>query len=456
MKVEAYMKNEVAVDMTTGSIAPQILKFAVPVLLGLIFQRIYNFADSYIVGRYLGDNALAAVSVAGVGMYLMQSLVIGLTTGVSVVMSQYYGAKNEQAVEETFFSSIYVVWYMTLLVTVVGVLGTRPLLIALQTPEEILDEAVFYLQLICGGCIGTMLYNWISAVLRSLGNSVIPLVFLGISSALNIFLDWLFVAVVPLGVGGAAFATVLAQLISGVACLIYAWKVLPQLRIRKDRLKLNRTIGKQMLVYGLPAALQMSIISISDMTLQAVVNTYGTALVVAYGVCLKVEGLGMQIGDALGTALGTFAGQNAGAGNADRIKAGLRAAAGMCVIGYAVVSPFIFFAAPVIMRMFTDSETSIGYGVEYMHIFAPFLIGVGILGLFHNLLRAVGDVKVTICMGLSEVVTRIGFAFLFSYLWDYHGLWFVSPLTWCCAAMVGAARYLSGAWKRKMERMEMV
>ena len=193
-----------------------------------------------------------------------------------------------------------------------------------------------------------------------------------------------------------------------------------------------------------------------DMTLQAVVNTYGTALVVAYGVCLKVEGLGMQIGDALGTALGTFAGQNAGAKDIDRIKAGLRSTVGMCIIGYAVVSPFIYFAAPVIMRMFTDSETSIGYGVEYMRIFAPFLIGVGILTLFHNLLRAVGDVKITICMGISEVITRIGFAFLFSYLWGYHGLWFVSPLTWCCAAMVGAARYLSGTWKRKLDQMEMV
>ena len=444
------MKKEVTVDMTTGSIGPQILRFAMPVLLGLIFQRIYNFADSYIVGRFLGDNALAAVSVAGVGMYLMQSLVIGLTTGVTVVMSQYYGAKNEKAVEETFFSSIYVVLYMTLLVTVVGLIGTRPLLLALQTPKEILDESALYLQLIFAGCVGTMLYNWISAVLRSLGNSVIPLVFLGISSALNIFLDWLFVAVLPMGVGGAAFATVLAQLISGVACLVYAWRLLPQLRLRKDRMKLNRVIGKQILVYGLPAALQMSIISVSDMTLQAVVNTYGTALVVAYGVCLKVEGLGMQIGDALGTALGTFAGQNAGAKNINRIKAGMRSTGGMCIIGYAVISPIIFLSAPLIMRMFTDSETSIGYGVEYMRIFAPFLIGVGILTLFHNLLRAVGDVKITICMGISEVITRIGFAFLFSCLWGYHGLWFVSPLTWCCAAMVGAVRYLSGTWKRKL------
>ena len=196
----------------------------------------------------------------------------------------------------------------------------------------------------------------------------------------------------------------------------------------------------------------MSIISISDMTLQAVVNTYGTTLVVAYGVCVKVEGLGMQVGDALGTALGTFAGQNTGAKNISRIKAGFRTTFALNAIGYAIVSPLIFILAPLLMRLFTDNQASIGCGVEYMHIFAPFLIGVGTLNLFHNLLRAVGDVKITIWMGISEVITRIGFAFLFSYLWGYHGLWWVSPLTWWCAAGVGGLRYLSGVWKKKIEK----
>lgn len=448
---EMSMKKEVMVDMTSGRIAPQILRFAMPVLLGLVFQRIYNFADSYIVGHFLGDNALAAVSVAGVGMYLVFSLIIGLTTGVTVVMSQYYGAKEEDKVVKTFFSSIFIALGMTILVTVIGLLTTRPLLIVLQTPAEVLDAAVLYLRIICAGSVGTMLYNWISAVLRSLGNSVVPLIFLGISSLLNIVFDILFVAVIPMGVGGAAFATVLAQVISGVACLLYAWKILPMLRIRRDKLKLDTYIGKQMLVYGLPAALQMSIISISDMTLQAVVNTYGTTLVVAYGVCIKVEGLGMQVGDALGTALGTFTGQNTGAKNIERIKAGFRTTFLLNAIGYAVVSPLIFLLAPVIMRMFTESQEAIGYGVEYMHIFAPFLIGVGTLNLFHNMLRAVGDVKITIWMGISEVITRIGFAFLFSCLWGYWGLWWVSPITWWCAAGLGGLRYLSGVWKKKIE-----
>ena len=179
---EMSMKKEVMVDMTSGRIAPQILRFAMPVLLGLVFQRIYNFADSYIVGHFLGDNALAAVSVAGVGMYLVFSLIIGLTTGVTVVMSQYYGAKEEDKVVKTFFSSIFIALGMTIFVTVIGLFMTRPLLIVLQTPAEVLDEAVLYLRIICAGSVGTMLYNWISAVLRSLGNSVVPLIFLGIST----------------------------------------------------------------------------------------------------------------------------------------------------------------------------------------------------------------------------------------------------------------------------------
>lgn len=442
------MKREVVVDMTQGRIVPQILKFSMPVLLGLIFQRVYNFADSYIVGHYLGDNALAAVSVAGVGMYLVFSLIIGLTTGVTVVMSQYYGAKREDKVVETFFSSIYIAVGMTILVTVAGLLLARPLLILLQTPDEVLSEAVLYLAIICGGSVGTMLYNWISAVLRALGNSIVPLIFLGISSALNVILDILFVAVIPMGVAGAAIATVLAQLISGAACLIYAWKILPMLRITRGKLKLNKKIGKQMLQYGLPAALQMSIISISDMTLQAVVNTYGTALVVAYGVGVKVEGLGIQVGDALGTSLGTFAGQNTGAKNIDRIREGFRKTFALNAVGYLIVSPLIFLLAPWIMRMFTDNADSIRYGVEYMRLFAPFLIILGILDIFYNLLRAVGDVRMTVWTGISEVITRIGLSFLLSYFLGYHGLWWVSPITWCVAASLGGLRYISGAWQK--------
>ena len=443
--------NEKTMDMTKGSIMPKLIRFALPVLLGMLFQRIYNFADVYIVGKFLGDDALAAVSIAGSGMYLLQSVMMGLTTGVSVVIAQYYGAKEEQKVTETFVTSIYVAAGSALLITIIGVIGARPLLCALQTSDDLMQDAWVYLVTIFAGSIGTMLYNWISAVLRSLGNSVVPLIFLVISSALNIVLDILFIAGIPMGVAGAALATVLAQVISGVLCLLYAFKILPMLRLSKEKMHMDAGIAKLILIYGVPTGLQMSIMSISDMTLQAMINTYGTALVVAYGVSTKVEGLGWQMADAIGTSLGTFVGQNVGAGNLDRVKKGVRCAYLMDIICYGIFCPVIWFFASPIMQAFTQNTDAIRCGIEYIRIFSGFFVIGGFLVIYHNILRAAGDVKVTVLMGVSEVITRIGFTFLFSACFGYYGLWWVSPLTWCCAALVGAVRYYSGKWIGKVK-----
>ncbi|MBC5713934.1 MATE family efflux transporter [Roseburia sp. BX1005] len=443
--------NEKTMDMTKGSIMPKLIRFALPVLLGMLFQRIYNFADVYIVGKFLGDDALAAVSIAGSGMYLLQSVMMGLTTGVSVVIAQYYGAKEEQKVTETFVTSIYVAAGSALLITIIGVIGAKPLLCALQTSDDLMQDAWVYLVTIFAGSIGTMLYNWISAVLRSLGNSVVPLIFLVISSALNIVLDILFIAGIPMGVAGAALATVLAQVISGVLCLLYAFKILPMLRLSKEKMHMDTGIAKLILIYGVPTGLQMSIISISDMTLQAMINTYGTALVVAYGVSTKVEGLGWQMADAIGTSLGTFVGQNVGAGNPDRVKKGVRCAYLMDIICYGIFCPVIWFFASPIMQAFTQNTDAIRCGIEYIRIFSGFFVIGGFLVIYHNILRAAGDVKVTVLMGVSEVITRIGFTFLFSACFGYYGLWWVSPLTWCCAALVGAVRYYSGKWMGKVK-----
>ncbi len=444
------MKEKV-VDMTRGPIMSRMIRFALPVLFGMLCQRIYNFADVYIVGKYLGDEPLAAVSIAGAAMYLLFSVMMGLTTGVSVVISQYYGAGKNDKVVESFVTSIYVAIGSTIIITIIGLLGAKPLLMALQTSAELMHDAFMYLSIIFAGCFGTMLYNWISAVLRSLGNSVVPLIFLILSSVLNVILDIALIVWIPLGVAGAALATVLAQVISGVLCLIYAWKILPFLRLSRDNMRLNKEIARQILIYGIPTGLQMSIISISDMTLQAMINTYGTALVVAYGVCMKVEGLGWQMTEAIGTALGTFVGQNIGANRFDRVKKGVRCAYLMNIVCYGIFCPAIWFGAGPIMRAFTESSASIQYGIEYMKIFSCFFMVGGFLVVYHNVLRSAGDVKVTILMGVSEVITRIGFTFLFTALWGYYGLWWVSPLTWCCAAAVGAIRYYSGKWKDKAQ-----
>ncbi len=441
--------REKVVDMTEGRILLQMVRFGLPVLLGMLFQRIYNFVDVYIVGRYLGDQALAAVSIAGTAMYLLSSVMMGLTTGVSVVISRYYGAREMKNVEAAYVTSIYVTGTSAILITALGILFTVPLLRLLQTSEELLPDASEYLIWIFAGCTGTMLYNWISSVLRSLGNSVVPLVFLIISSILNVILDLAFVVWIPMGVKGAALATVAAQILSGIFCVIYALRILPFLRIKRGKCGCRKDLVKEILVFGVPTGLQMSIISISDMTLQAVINTYETALIVAYGVCLKVEGLGFQMADAIGTSLGTFVGQNVGAKKYDRVKKGVRCAYLMNVVCYGIFCPCIYFFAEPVMRAFTKNEASIEYGAEYLHIMGLFFLAGGILVVYHNVLRPAGDVAVTILMGVSEVITRISFAFLLSGWFGYRGLWWVSPITWVCAACVGAVRYYSGKWEGK-------
>lgn len=444
------MKNKV-MDMTQGAILPQIIRFGLPVLLGMLCQRIYNFADAYIVGKYLGDEPLAAVSIAGTAMYFLFSIMSGITTGISVVIAQYYGAGDEEKVKETFVTSVYIVVGSVFILTIASMIGARPLLQVLQTSHELMEDAWTYLIIVFAGSIGTMLYNWISAVLRSLGNSVVPLIFLIVSSLLNVVLDVAFVAWIPMGVAGAALATVLAQVISGVLCLFYAWKILPFLRFSAKEMKMNWEIARLILIYGIPTGLQMSIISVSDMTLQGMVNTYGTAMVVAYGVCLKVEGLGWQMAEAIGISVGTFAGQNVGARKMDRVKQGVRCAYLIDVVCYGIFCPAIWFFAEPIMKAFTQNPDSIRYGMEYMKIFSGFFFVGGFLVIYHNILRAAGDVKVTILMGVSEVITRISFTFLFTAWFGYHGLWWVSPLTWCCAALVGAVRYYSGKWMEKAQ-----
>ena len=447
------MKKNV-MDMTQGAIMPKLIAFGMPVLLGMLFQRIYNFADVYIVGRYLGDEALAAVSIAGSGMYLLFSLMMGLTTGVSVVISQYYGAGSEDKVRETFATSAVVALIATVLITAVSMLTAKPLLRALQTSDALLDDAYAYLMIIFAGAGCTMLYNWISAVLRSLGNSVVPLIFLIVSSVLNIVLDVVLIAVIPLGVAGAAIATVLSQAISGALCYIYALRILPQLRLSRRDLRMNPAIAKQILIFGVPTALQMSIISISDMTLQGKINTYSTELIVAYGVGFKVEGLGWQLAEAIGTAVGTFVGQNVGAGKYDRVRQGVRCAYVINAVCYGIFCPLVWLFAEPIMRMFTQSALSVQYGMEYLRIFTLFFMVGGSMTIFHNVLRPAGDVKFTILMGVSEVVTRITFTFLFTALFGYKGLWWVSPLTWCCAVAIGAIRYYSGKWEDIARRQQ--
>ena len=440
-------KNESRVmDMTRGPILPHLLRFAWPVFIGCLCQRLYNFVDAFIVGKYLCDAALSAVSAAGIATYMLSSLALGVTTGASVVLSQYFGAGNEDGVRKSFVSSMYVALVSALVLTLAGLVTTDPLLRLLKTPADIFAATGDYLRVIYIGTLGMMLYNWIAAALRALGNSTVPLVFLIVSSLLNVALDLMLVAVLPLGVAGAAWATILSQLLSGLACLLYARRVSPLMRPGKGGWRYSPRHGREVLVFGLPTALQMSIISISDLTLLGVVNTYGSILTLAYGICSRIEGIGFQLGDALSMAAATFTGQNIGAGNIPRVKRGAWITLLINVAGYLLFALAIFLFAEPIMRMFTETPEAIAVGKEYLYLIAAFFVFLGVTCTMQSLLRAAGDVKVTVAIAIGEVVTRISLAFLLSAKFGYHGLWWVSPITWLVSASIGFIRYLSGRW----------
>ena len=430
---ETSMKKDVMVDMTSGRIAPQILKFAMPVLLGLIFQRIYNFADSYIVGHFLGDNARAAVSVAGVGMYLMFSLIIGLTTGVTVVMSQYYGAKEEDKVVKTFFSSIYIALGMTIIVTVVGLIVTKPLLIVLQTPDEVLDQAVLYLRLICAGCIGTMLYNWISAVLRSLGNSVVPLVFLGISSLLNIVFDVLFVAVLPLGVGGAAFATVLAQIIAFVICWIYMIRKYEILRLQKEELKDPSPIMvKEMISAGMSMGFMSSLINIGTLTLQTAINKLGKDIIIAHTAARKITEIFMIMFSVFGQTMATYCGQNMGAGKIDRVKRGIWLAIVYTAIwsGLTIIASYTIGGWLVYLVTGSHNKTVILNATNYLKFDTLFYIVTTLICILRNAMQGLGDhITPLISSGLEMAGKIVIAATLVPWL-GYTGVIICEPIVW--------------------------
>lgn len=323
-------------DMTQGSPFKVITLFAIPLFIGSIFQQIYNMVDSIVVGNYVGAEALAAVGTCAGVFNLIIALISGLTSGTSVVLAQYFGAKNDEMVKKTFISASMVNIGAGVILTFVGVVLARPLLLLLGTPDNILEDANTYLMIMCIGILANCLYNGMSAVLRALGDSMTPLMVLIMASLLNIGLDLLFVIRFGLGVAGVAIATVLAQLISAILCIIYVFWRMPSLRFKVSKLKFEKKIAYDIVRIGVPAALSSSGVSISVMFMQRAINEYGSAVIAAYTIANRAEQIGMCLAFSIGMAVGTFCGQNIGAQDFERVKKGMHVGY-IISISYAVI-----------------------------------------------------------------------------------------------------------------------
>ena len=447
-------------NMTEGSAWRHLARFALPVLLGNLLQQCYNVVDTIIVGRTLGVSALAAVGATGNIVFFFFSLISGVTMGVSIIISQFYGARDIRMLRRTFGTSIFAMLAVTAVVTGLGLLFRRPLLRLLNTPEDILEMADRYIVIIIGGLCTTVLYNWISSILRAMGNSLTPLLFLAVSAVLNIFFNYFFILVLHMGVEGAAWGTIAAQLLSGGSCLLYAMRVTPELRVRRSEIGWDWPIVRNILKYGIPAGLQSSFISISIMAMQSVVNTYGSTVTAAYSVAVKVENFSMLAGNSIGMGLGTFVGQNVGAGKPERVRYGFRVAVLMVLCVCAVLSPLLFFCSEGITALFVDSGENveaanmIAIGARYVRTFSFFLICVGVLNLLQHLLRSSGDVGMSMVMGGWEIVTRVAISFTLSSLLGMNGVWWATPITWTTTMTWGLVRYFSGKWQNHCVKIQ--
>lgn len=395
-------------DMTKGSPAKLILRFIIPVILGNLFQQLYNMVDTIVVGRFVGKGALAAVGSTGTISFMILGFMMGLTAGFTVLTGQRYGAGDYAAVRKSAGNAFVLSGIITAVMTVVSVAAMDPILRLLQTPSDIFAMARSYIVIICAGMVCTVLYNLASSILRAVGNSKVPLYFLILSAALNVVLDLLLVIVFHAGVAGAAYATIISQGISGVLCVVYMETKIDFLRLHREDFRPDGRVMRNQMHIGVPMALQFSITAIGTMILQAALNTFGSTVVAAYTAATKIEQLVTTVFQAMGVTMASYSAQNWGVHAIDRIRRGQRDAFVMSGI-YAVISYFvILLALPVLVRMFFSGDISdvIGYVRTYIRLVGIFFVPLGMIFIYRNVLQGCGFPLLPTLGGAVELVAR--------------------------------------------------
>lgn len=434
-------------DMTKGSPLKLILMFTLPLLAGNIFQQFYNMADTLIVGRILGMNALAAVGCVGPLMFLMVGAAQGITAGFSIVTTQRVGAKDDDGVRRSFATSILLSIVVTVVLTLLG-FGTRFFLELMQTPPAIIDEAVIYLSIIMFSSASTMLFNLMSNVYRALGDSRTPLYFLILACVLNIVLDIVLIGPFEMGVAGAAVATVVAQIVSGLLCVVVMFRKFPNLRLTKNDFKINKHEISVHLKMGLPMGFQYSIIAIGTLALQFALNNLGELSVAAFTAANKVDSIGTMPLSSVGVAIATYAGQNYGAHRIDRVKKGVTQCIAL-VLGWSAFSGLcmIFFGRWFASIFVGNEPAVIDIAGVYLTISGVFHWALGLLFLFRSTLQGVGRSFAPMVASIMELFMRCFASIVFANMFGFVGACWAGPLAWLGALVV--LTYSIFSWMRQ-------
>ncbi len=448
---EDSMDNKNMMNMTSGSPAKHILRFAFPLLIGNLFQQLYNMVDSLVVGNYVGADALAAVGACGSMNFLFFSLSAGLATGIGIIVAQFYGAKDEQNIRSTIANSIYVLVISAIIVSILGIVLAEPLLRLLQTPDNIIGDAAIYMKTTCAGIISIALYNGVASILRALGDSKTPLYFLILASIINVVLDLLFVIGFQWSVFGVALATIIAQTVSAITCIIYAYIKMPYFKLTKKQLHPQREIIHRSFVLGIPLALQNSMIAVSCMALQGVVNGFGETVMAAYTIIGRIEQVVQQPYSSLGTAITTYTGQNVGAGKAERVKQGFRQAIVMVLVFSVMLLPIAYLFGEQIVGAFVKEPEVIEIGVKALRVNSLFYFGLGMIYVPRALLNGAGDTGFAMLNGITEVGCRMIYSQILTkaLMIGHWGIWLTTGATWATTAIVCVIRYKQGKWQQK-------
>ena len=447
------MANKRLTDMTTGNATRHLLIFTLPMFLGNLVQQLYNMVDSLVVGNYVGANALAAIGTCASVNFLFFSLSAGLANGIGVIVSQFFGAHDDRQVRKTIGNSFYILAFTSLLTAILGILIARPLMQFMGAPAEIINDSVTYLQTTCCGILFIALYNDVAATLRALGDSRTPLYFLIMSSFVNIALDLLFVLNFNMGVFGVALATVISQAFSAVVSLIYARLKVPYFRLSREELQPDPAIIRRSFRIGIPISLQNSLIAISMMALQRVVNSFGPTVMAAYTISNKVDLVVSQLYGALSMAVTTFSGQNIGAGKPDRVREGMRKGMLIVFLYNLVMVPLVYFLSPVLVNAFVSEADAavIEYGAQALKITSLCYFFLGCIYVPRAVMNGCGDAAFSMINGITEVVCRIAFSTLLTSIAaiGVWGIWWASGATWFTVAITVYLRYRSNVWVEK-------
>lgn len=433
-------------NLTEGKILKTMLIFALPMILGNLLQQVYNIADTMVVGRFLGAEALAAVGSAYTLMTFLTSVIIGLCMGSGAVFSIAYGAGNQQELKKSIWVSFVFVGIVTIVMNATVFIWTRPILRLLQIPEEVYLLMYQYIRIIFSGILFVFLYNFFACLLRAVGNSVVPLWFLAMSSVLNIILDLWFVAGLGKGVEGAAAATVIAQMAAGLGISVYTlWRV-PVLRIEKQYMRMEKSVLNRVMQYSVFTCAQQSVMNFGILMIQGLVNSFGTVIMAAFAVAVKIDTLAYMPAQEFGNAFSLFVSQNFGARKYERIRKASGMAVKVSVSFCLVISVIVWiFAAPLVEIFLTDPQPAIvSAGVNYLHIEGVFYWGIGCLFLLYGLYRGMEKPVMSLVLTVISLGTRVVLAYLLAPMPQFgvNAIWWAIPVGWILADLTGFVYYL--------------